>query len=293
MRWSAVFAGTLVALSLWGVLQLLGIGAGLAALDPDNVRSARGAAIGAGAWSVIAPLIALFVGGWVAGKLASTYERKVAGGHGLVVWGLTVALGLVASIFMVRGLAMRAERYEDRHHEGMMGYGMGYGMGHGMENGAAVREARDALVPINARLAEAKKPMISPHQLLEAVRAAKTEGGFDHGKFIQALDANTALDTADAEAVANQLGPSPASLADRATMPGPEARDALAATRATGTALLGLSIAMLVGLLAAIGGALLSVRRASGREDKATVPSATPTSEAASPTDLPPTAPGG
>ena len=284
-----MFAGTLVALSLWGVLQLLGIGAGLAALDPDNVRSARGAAIGAGAWSVIAPLIALFVGGWVAGKLASTYERKVAGGHGLVVWGLTVALGLVASVFMVRGLAMRAEHYEDRHHEGMMGYGMGYGM----ENGAAVREARDALVPINARLAEAKKPMISPHQLLEAVRAAKTEGGFDPGKFIQALDANTALDTADAEAVANQLGPIPAGLADRATMPGPEARDALAATRATGTALLGLSIAMLVGLLAAIGGALLSVRRASGREDKATVPSATPTSEAASPTDLPPTAPGG
>ena len=291
MRWSAVFSGTLVALSLWGVLQLIGIGAGLAALDLDNVRSARGAAIGAGAWSVIAPLIALFVGGWVAGKLASTYDRKVAGGHGLVVWGLTVALGLVASVFMVRGLAMRAEHYEDRHHEGMMGYGMGYGMGHGMghgmENGAAVREARDALVPINARLEQAKKPMISPHQLLDAVRAAKTEGGFDPGKFIQALDANTALDTADAEAVANQLGPIPAGLADRATMPDPEARDALAATRATGTALLGLSISMLVGLLAAIGGALLSVRRSTGREGKA----ATPTSEVEPPAAIPPTTP--
>lgn len=244
-----------MAVGLWGVLQLLGIGAGLSALDPDDVRSAHGAALGTGAWSVIAPLIALFVGGWVAGKLANSYDRKVTGGHGLVVWGVTAAIGLVMSVFMVRGLALSA-----RHHDTST-------VSYGMENDTSVREAQEALVPINTRLKETNKAMISPHQLLESVRAAKTDDGFDNDKFVSALDENTALSKADAQAVAAQLGPRPAGLAERAATPDPETRDAIDAAKNTGKAVLGLSIAMLLGIAAAIGGALLSQHRFA-RKDK-------------------------
>jgi len=101
IRWSAVVAGTVVALGLWGVLQLLGLGAGLIAIDPDDPATARGIAVGAGAWSVLAPMLAMFAGGYVAVKLASTDEQRVAGLHGLVVWGLTSAAGLVATLWLV------------------------------------------------------------------------------------------------------------------------------------------------------------------------------------------------
>jgi hypothetical protein len=40
-------------------------------------------------WALIAPLIALFVGGWVAARGSSIYTRGQGASHGLVMWGLT------------------------------------------------------------------------------------------------------------------------------------------------------------------------------------------------------------
>ena len=87
IRWGAVLAGTAVAVGLWGVFQLLGIATGLTALDPDDARSAKSAAIGIGAFSVLAPLVATFAGGFLAARLANTWDKRVAGTHGAVVWG--------------------------------------------------------------------------------------------------------------------------------------------------------------------------------------------------------------
>jgi MFS family permease len=98
MRWSAVFAGTAVASGIWILLQIFGMGAGLVALD-------RGAAIGSTVWALLAPLIAMFVGAWIAGKLSGFRDDKLGMLHGVVVWALTSVLAVLATVSLVSALA--------------------------------------------------------------------------------------------------------------------------------------------------------------------------------------------
>jgi len=105
LRWSAVFAGTAISVALWLLLQMLGMGIGLAAIDLDDSGSLRDLGIGTTAWTCIAPLIAMFIGGVIAGRLAGTHERGIGAVHGLVVWALTSLLGLGALLGLVSALA--------------------------------------------------------------------------------------------------------------------------------------------------------------------------------------------
>ena len=94
VRWTAVLAGALTALGTWLLLQLLFTGGALSAIDPDEVDRLRGYSIGASIGSVLAPLLAMFVGGLVAGRLAAYYDRRVSGFHGALVWTIASVLGL-------------------------------------------------------------------------------------------------------------------------------------------------------------------------------------------------------
>ena len=98
IRWSAIFAGTAVACGLWILLQIFGMGAGLVTLR-------RGAAIGTGAWSLIAPLIAMFIGGCLAGMLAGTRDEKLGAIHGVIVWALSSVLGVLATVSLISAIA--------------------------------------------------------------------------------------------------------------------------------------------------------------------------------------------
>jgi hypothetical protein len=98
MRWSAVFAGTAVASGIWILLQVFGMGAGLVALD-------RGAAIGSTVWALLAPLIAMFIGAWIAGKLSGFRDDKLGMLHGVVVWALTSVLAVLATVSLVSAMA--------------------------------------------------------------------------------------------------------------------------------------------------------------------------------------------
>jgi hypothetical protein len=51
----------------------------------------RSAGIGTTVASLAAPLIALFIGGYVAGRLATTFDGKVGATHGLVTWANRIA----------------------------------------------------------------------------------------------------------------------------------------------------------------------------------------------------------
>src|SRR5262245_45568318 len=93
VRWSAVFAGAVAAVGIWMLLELLGLGIALLVLDAEDIDGVRSFAIGTTLWSMLAPLIALFIGGYLAGRLASHYDRLVAGLHGGLVWAVTSALG--------------------------------------------------------------------------------------------------------------------------------------------------------------------------------------------------------
>jgi hypothetical protein len=94
LSWRAIIAGTVAGLAIHLLLTTLGLGLGIGALEPitdENPVSKLG--IGAGiAWCVSA-LIALFGGGWVAGRFAPS-DYKLSGTiHGFLVWSLaTVAM---------------------------------------------------------------------------------------------------------------------------------------------------------------------------------------------------------
>lgn len=274
IRWSAVLAGAAVAVGLWGVLQVLGLGAGLAALDPDDLTSARGAALGTGAWSIIAPLIAMFVGGYVAAKLANTYDRRVAGAHAAVMWGVTAIAGLMFTLFMFSHAALGASRAG--HHMGMMERHGGAHMGmtdrrEGAQVGVisdAQTEARDALVPINNRLRLAGKPQISPDQLVTAVRQSIDDGEVDREDLEKNIAEQTALSKDESAVVANELGSRIDTIAARATRSSPAEHDVMNAAEVAGKGLLAFGLSILVGIATALLGALLALRRFDRKDDE-------------------------
>jgi hypothetical protein len=110
LRWSSVFAGATVAVALWVVLQLIGMGAGLTAVELDEAGSLRTLGVGTTVWSIIAPLIALFVGGIVAGRLATTFDSRVGAAHGFVAWSIASIAGVMAMAWLVSSLAAGAVR---------------------------------------------------------------------------------------------------------------------------------------------------------------------------------------
>ena len=90
VSWGAVFAGLVIATALQVVLTVLGAAIGLTALDgPD---SGRAFGIGAGIWALLVPIITLFIGGSMAGRLANLRDRADGFIHGALVWGLALLL---------------------------------------------------------------------------------------------------------------------------------------------------------------------------------------------------------
>lgn len=104
IRWSAIFAGTAVAVGIWLLLQIFGMGAGLAAVDADHAGTLRGVSIGTSVWSLLAPLIAIAVGGWIAAKLAATRDDKIGALHGGIVWAITSVLGVMLAVSLVSAI---------------------------------------------------------------------------------------------------------------------------------------------------------------------------------------------
>jgi hypothetical protein len=108
LRWSAVFAGAAASVALWVLFQMLGMGIGLAAIDVDDAGSLHDVGIGSTVWTLVAPLLAMFIGGIIAGRLAGTYERGVGAMHGFVTWALTAVVGLLVTIGVVTIVASGA-----------------------------------------------------------------------------------------------------------------------------------------------------------------------------------------
>lgn len=263
--WSAILAGATVALGMWLVLHTLGIGIGLTAIDPDDAGTLRGVGIGAGVWSVIAPIIALFIGGLVAGRVAPTINTANAAIHGAVVWGLSALLSLLL-ISMAVSAAMR----------GAVATGAAIGQGAAAAVGTAAQgdlsledlgvSSQDLVAPLNQRLEAQGMPPVSPESIeaaaRDALRTAVRQGDLDRSMLVDAIARNTRLSRADAEELAAQIEARAGDLRTRASELGAQAqRTALQAAEVTGRVLLVLSIVMLFGLAAAVGGAIVSVRR--------------------------------
>ncbi|AUD05914.1 YrzE family protein [Spirosoma pollinicola] len=93
ISWSAIFAGVLVAIVTQMLLTLLGLGIGLGTVDPLEERNpVAGLGIGSAIWYIISSLLSLFVGGWVAGRLASAPRLFDGIIHGVLTWCLVTLL---------------------------------------------------------------------------------------------------------------------------------------------------------------------------------------------------------
>jgi hypothetical protein len=105
VSWGGVFAGVLAGVGTLLLLTSLGLAIGVSAVDPSQPD---GSAIGTGAavWTALTLLISLFVGGWTSTRLSMLWERTTALFEGALVWVLSMILilylaangiGLVAS----------------------------------------------------------------------------------------------------------------------------------------------------------------------------------------------------
>jgi hypothetical protein len=119
ISWGAVFAGALLALVTQLGLSLLGAGIGLSTIDPMQERNpVSGLGTGAIVWYGISTLVALYVGGMVAGRLAGAPRRPDGLLHGLLSWGLvtlftfylltTAVGGIISGVGGVAGRALTA-----------------------------------------------------------------------------------------------------------------------------------------------------------------------------------------
>ena len=88
VSWGSILAGVTAAIAVQLLLNLLGIGVGAATINPQQGQPGQGLAVGAAIWFVISSIISLFVGGWIAGRLAGTPNKKDGALHGFVTWAL-------------------------------------------------------------------------------------------------------------------------------------------------------------------------------------------------------------
>lgn len=93
IRWGGIFAGTVAALGVLALLYAFGVAVGLTGIDPQNPNTMSASSLFTGIWTFIAPIIALFIGGYVASLGGSARTKGIGATYGLVVWGLTTLVG--------------------------------------------------------------------------------------------------------------------------------------------------------------------------------------------------------
>ena len=257
LRWSPIIGGAILTAGIWLLLQVLGTGAGLAAVDINDAGSLRGAGIGTGIWSIIAPLIAMFVGGLLVGRTSGTRDRKVGGMHASVMWALALCIGLYAMVSIVSSLVGGVSK--------VAGAAASATSSVVSETVKGVNTS-DLLVPINERLRQEGKPAITEAQF-DATTKALTKRGLGGGKLdretiVQEVAKNTSLSRTDAEEVATQLESKYQGASEKVSEIGEQAKTVgLEAADKTGKALLLGGLMMLLSLGAAIAGGALGVPR--------------------------------
>jgi hypothetical protein len=101
IQWGPAFAGAVVTASLFFVLMTFAAAIGLAvtSVSPTWRDTSVGLTVLSGAWVVFSAVGSFALGGYIAGRIRSTWQTNADeihfrdGLHGLVVWGLAVIIG--------------------------------------------------------------------------------------------------------------------------------------------------------------------------------------------------------
>ncbi len=91
--WGAILGGTAVAVVVQIMFTLLGISFGMGTVDPQTENSPMsGVGMTMGIWTAVGALVALFTGGWIAGRLAGTAEKAESTLHGVITWAVVTLI---------------------------------------------------------------------------------------------------------------------------------------------------------------------------------------------------------
>lgn len=247
VRWTPVIAGALVALGTWMLLQLLFTGGALSAIDPDEIDNLRGYGIGTSLGSVLAPLLAMFVGGLVAGRLAAYYDQRVSAFHGVLVWTIASVLGLA---LLGAAIGSLVNRDHVAVHTEMSAPPPG-----------AADFVDSTVASINARQRHQNAPQITKDQFLDAAHfAIEGRDAYDRSAFVARLDEQTKLSRPEAESVLDHLGDGAGDVMIAADQLAVHRMRALDAAEDAGKGMLGAGFALLLCLVSAAGGAVLGSR---------------------------------
>jgi hypothetical protein len=274
--WSSIFAATVVTLGVWLALHLFGIGVGLTALDPRDAGSLKGVGIGVGIWSVIAPLIALFIGGLVVGRVAPTINTLNAAIHGAVVWALSLLLTLLLLVNAF-GMIARGAASAGSAVAGAVSSAAGAATSGEMLQSLGIDE-NTVFAPVNRRLQERGMPPVAPDRARaaaqEMLRTRVQQGELSREQAVDIVARQTELSRADAEQVATELQERVNQAGQRGQEVAQQAKEtALTAAEGAGKVIMAMVALMVLGLAATIGGAILSVRRE--RREHVVLPRAT------------------
>jgi len=98
ISWSAIIAGSIVALILQLAINLLAVGIGVSTINPmDSEDSASPKSLGTGAIAgiVISMIVSLFIGGWMAARFSGAPEPVDGLLHGVMVWGVVTLITII------------------------------------------------------------------------------------------------------------------------------------------------------------------------------------------------------
>lgn len=89
ISWGAIFGGLVSGMATYLLLALLGVAAGLTAIDPQSSEPVGNVPIAAVIWTGISLVLAAFVGGYVAARMSGLSRLADGIFHGLVAWGIS------------------------------------------------------------------------------------------------------------------------------------------------------------------------------------------------------------
>jgi len=96
VSWGAIFAGVTAAVIVQLLLTLLGVGIGAATVNPLQEQApGQGLGVGAAIWFFVSSIIAMYVGGLVAGRFSNAPLKRDRMSHGVFTWAATTILSAV------------------------------------------------------------------------------------------------------------------------------------------------------------------------------------------------------
>lgn len=183
VSWGAVFAGLVLSLIVYLVLSVLGTAIGASAIDPMGDRNPfSGFGVGAGVWAGVTTLLAIAVGGFVAGFLA----RRSGGLHGLLAWAMTT-LVTVYLLISATGSALNMAGSAAKTGLTTVGAVAGAGVSAAAPavGGAVQRQLDQAGISLDVNNLQAElekllrqtgKPELQPENIKNETQAAANEG---------------------------------------------------------------------------------------------------------------------